>query len=62
MKSVIVLALVAVIAFCGGLSAPACVCDKRECEIVSEDDCPGLGVVVWDPCKYVHKIKIIALT
>lgn len=53
MKSVLVLAFVAIIAFCGGLTAPACVCDKRECEMVSEDDCPGLGVVVWDPCKYV---------
>ncbi|KAL1516939.1 hypothetical protein ABEB36_000768 [Hypothenemus hampei] len=51
MNSVFVFAFVAFIAFCGGLSTPACVCDKRECEIVNEVDCPGLGVVVWDPCK-----------
>lgn len=51
MNSVLVFAFVAFVAFCGGLSTPACVCDRRECEIVNEVDCPGLGVVVWDPCK-----------
>lgn len=54
MKSVFVLAFVTFIALCGGLTAPACVCDRRECEYISEIDCPGLGIVVWDPCKYVH--------
>ncbi|KAK4873217.1 hypothetical protein RN001_015246 [Aquatica leii] len=39
------------IAFCGCFTAPTCVCDRRECEIVDGLDCPGLGVVVWDPCK-----------
>ncbi|CAH1119793.1 unnamed protein product [Phaedon cochleariae] len=51
MNSVIALAFVGIIAFCGGLTAPACVCDRRECEIVNEVDCPGLGIVVWDPCE-----------
>lgn len=51
MKSMLVFLVAAVIAFCGGLSAPACVCDKRECETINEVDCPGLGIVVWDPCR-----------
>lgn len=56
MKSVFVLAFVTFIALCGGLTAPACICDRRECEFISEIDCPGLGIVVWDPCKYVSQI------
>lgn len=51
MRSMLVVVFAAIIVFCGGLTAPACVCDKRECEIVNEVDCPGLGIVVWDPCK-----------
>ncbi|KAB0792125.1 hypothetical protein PPYR_14086 [Photinus pyralis] len=39
------------IASCWCFTVPTCVCDRRECEIIDEFDCPGLGVVVWDPCK-----------
>ncbi|XP_022904305.1 insulin-like growth factor-binding protein 7 [Onthophagus taurus] len=51
MKSALLLAFVTLVVFCSGLTAPACVCDRRECEIVNEVDCPGQGIVVWDPCK-----------
>lgn len=51
MKSVLVFAFIAFVAFCGGFTAPTCVCDTRECEFVDIEECPGLGVVVWDPCK-----------
>ncbi|KAK9719178.1 hypothetical protein QE152_g22854 [Popillia japonica] len=57
MKSVFVLAFVTFIALCGGLTAPACVCDRRECEYISEIDCPGLGVVVWDPCNFQSHLR-----
>ncbi|GLV33741.1 crimpy [Carabus blaptoides fortunei] len=33
------------------ISAPSCVCDTSDCDEVQSADCPGLGIVVWDPCR-----------
>lgn len=30
-----------------------CVCNPDDCEPVRSDDCPGRGIVMWDPCKCV---------
>lgn len=31
--------------------ALSCVCSPLECDILTEEDCPG--GLTWDPCKYV---------
>lgn len=28
-----------------------CVCNPRECDIVKTTECPGKGLIIWDPCK-----------
>lgn len=28
-----------------------CVCDRSECDVIRQQDCPGKGFIVWDPCK-----------
>lgn len=30
--------------------ALSCVCSPLECDILTEEDCPG--GLTWDPCKY----------
>lgn len=35
----------------GVFAAPSCVCDISDCDDILPSDCPGLGVVMWDPCK-----------
>ncbi|XP_018324453.1 single insulin-like growth factor-binding domain protein-2 [Agrilus planipennis] len=49
MKILLVFAL-CVPVFCSSASVPACVCDRRDCEEVGASECPGLGILVWDPC------------
>lgn len=34
-------------------AAPSCVCDTRDCDEILPSDCPGLGIVMWDPCRLV---------
>ncbi|XP_053677025.1 cysteine-rich motor neuron 1 protein [Anopheles nili] len=28
-----------------------CVCNPDECDVIRPEDCPGMGYIVWDPCK-----------
>ncbi|XP_039450232.1 cysteine-rich motor neuron 1 protein isoform X2 [Culex pipiens pallens] len=28
-----------------------CVCNPNECETIRSEDCPGRGMIVWDPCR-----------
>ncbi|XP_055619085.1 cysteine-rich motor neuron 1 protein-like isoform X3 [Toxorhynchites rutilus septentrionalis] len=28
-----------------------CVCNPSECDIIRSEDCPGKGLIVWDPCR-----------
>lgn len=28
-----------------------CVCNPSECETIRSEDCPGRGLIVWDPCR-----------
>lgn len=28
-----------------------CVCNPNECETIRSEDCPGRGLIVWDPCR-----------
>lgn len=28
-----------------------CICNVEECDMIRPSDCPGKGLVVWDPCK-----------
>lgn len=35
------------------LNALKCVCNVNDCDIIKADQCPGRGVLVWDPCRYV---------
>ncbi len=30
-----------------------CVCNQQECDVIRAEDCPGMGMVVMDPCKLV---------
>ncbi|KOB74428.1 Neuroparsin [Operophtera brumata] len=43
-------AMLAVLALVGA-SELNCICDPRECDVLEPSGCPGLGVIVWDPCK-----------
>ncbi|CAH0399114.1 unnamed protein product [Chilo suppressalis] len=45
------LAMLVVVALAGAVRGWDCVCDPRECEVLEPSGCPGLGVVVWDPCR-----------
>lgn len=51
-SSAIVGLLVVVMQFLAA-GALKCVCNPDDCEAVSSDDCPGKGIVTWDPCKCV---------
>lgn len=33
------------------LNGLKCVCNQSECDVIKQDDCPGKGYMVWDPCK-----------
>ncbi|CAG9810378.1 unnamed protein product [Chironomus riparius] len=33
------------------LNALKCVCNVNDCDIIKADQCPGRGVLVWDPCR-----------
>jgi hypothetical protein len=33
------------------LHALKCVCNVNDCELIKADECPGRGVLVWDPCR-----------
>ena len=33
------------------LNALKCVCNTADCDVIEADDCPGRGVLVWDPCR-----------
>lgn len=28
-----------------------CFCNPQECDIIRSQDCPGKGLILWDPCK-----------
>lgn len=28
-----------------------CICNPQECDVIRSQDCPGKGIIVWDPCK-----------
>ena len=34
------------------LNALKCVCNVNDCDIIKADQCPGRGVLVWDPCRW----------
>lgn len=33
------------------ISALKCVCNPQDCDVIRSEDCPGKGVILWDPCK-----------
>ncbi|XP_070507896.1 cysteine-rich motor neuron 1 protein [Chironomus tepperi] len=33
------------------LNALKCVCNVNDCDIIKADQCPGRGVLIWDPCR-----------
>lgn len=37
------------------LDALKCVCNVADCDIVNAEDCPGRGLLVWDPCRWEKK-------
>lgn len=37
------------------LSGLKCVCNPDDCDLIRQNDCPGKGLTVWDPCKYVQE-------
>lgn len=44
------------VTFCLGIrsvDALKCVCNPKECDIVRSTECPGKGLIIWDPCKWV---------
>lgn len=43
----------AMMLFVGSVCGWGCVCNPRECEALEPSGCPGLGIVVWDPCRSV---------
>ncbi|CAG4945684.1 unnamed protein product [Colias eurytheme] len=45
------LAMVALVVAVGAVRGYNCVCNPRECEVLGPSGCPGLGMVVWDPCR-----------
>lgn len=28
-----------------------CYCNPKECDVIHSPDCPGKGLMLWDPCK-----------
>lgn len=36
-----------------------CICNIQECDLIRPQDCPGKGLVVWDPCKLVYNISYL---
>ena len=28
-----------------------CICNPDDCEVIRSEDCPGKGIILWDPCK-----------
>lgn len=37
------------------LNGLKCVCNPNDCDLIRQSDCPGKGLTVWDPCKYVQE-------
>lgn len=35
----------------GGVLALKCICNPDDCEVIRSLDCPGKGIILWDPCK-----------
>lgn len=35
------------------VEALKCVCNPKECDTVRSTECPGKGLIIWDPCKWV---------
>lgn len=35
------------------ISALKCYCDPKECDFIGPADCPGRGIIIKDPCKWV---------
>ncbi|XP_055383539.1 cysteine-rich motor neuron 1 protein [Condylostylus longicornis] len=33
------------------VSGLKCYCNPQECDVIRSQDCPGKGIVLWDPCK-----------
>lgn len=31
-----------------------CICNQQECDVIRAEDCPGKGITLWDPCKWVY--------
>lgn len=31
-----------------------CYCNPKECDVIRALDCPGKGLMLWDPCQWVH--------
>lgn len=34
-----------------GAVALKCICNPDECDVIRSADCPGKGIILWDPCK-----------
>lgn len=35
------------------VEALKCYCDSKECDFIRPSDCPGKGIIIKDPCKWV---------
>lgn len=33
------------------IDALKCVCNPLDCDVIRSKDCPGKGLIVWDPCR-----------
>lgn len=34
-----------------GVVTLKCICNRDDCDIIRPLDCPGKGIILWDPCK-----------
>lgn len=40
--------------------ALSCVCSPFECDILTDEDCPG--GLTWDPCRYVSLLNLFPIS
>ncbi|KAG5668979.1 hypothetical protein PVAND_016882 [Polypedilum vanderplanki] len=43
------------------LNALKCVCDVNDCDLIKADDCPGRGLLIWDPCRMKKFLLFLVL-